>query len=427
MRQPRKIVNVFALLFNVLIIAGVIWAYLFGMDASYRLSILKFFTVLSNMFVALAALICIPFNIIGIAKNKGLPTFVFFLKQAATVAVSLTMFTVIFFLAPQDNWDLAKQFGNFSFTDIKFFMHLIVPCVSIISFIFFDVSTRKTKLWTNILVLIPPILYGAFYLINYFQGWFTDEFGSADWYGFIKVGGSPLFASLIFLGCLAALFLLSLLYWFLNGLIHKAKKVEALESSKEEVQELPEEQQAEELEESEPTKEEELEEEIEEEPIKEEPQEEEQVEEEAEPEQEEPQEEEKQPEEEKAEPVKKEAKPAQKKETKAKEAAPKKAAPNKKEEKAEPNKAEKKEAKAEPKKEEKTKVYHLTKRKEDNMWAITFVGGTKAVKLFKTKKEAEAALEVLTKNQGATALIRNSKGAKAGKFASSIKSSEKDK
>ena len=30
------------------------------------------------------------------------------------------------------------------------------------------------------------------------------------------------------------------------------------------------------------------------------------------------------------------------------------------------------------------KVYHLTKRKEDGMWAITFVGGTKAVKLFKT-------------------------------------------
>ncbi len=67
------------------------------------------------------------------------------------------------------------------------------------------------------------------------------------------------------------------------------------------------------------------------------------------------------------------------------------------------------------------KVYHLTKRKEDGMWAITFVGGTKAVKLFKTKKEAEDALKTLTENQGASALIRNSKGAKAGKFASSIK------
>ena len=74
-----------------------------------------------------------------------------------------------------------------------------------------------------------------------------------------------------------------------------------------------------------------------------------------------------------------------------------------------------------------TKVYHLTKRKEDGMWAITFVGGKKPVKLFKTKKEAEEYLATLTKNQGATALIRNSKGAKAGKFASSIKSDDDKK
>ena len=73
------------------------------------------------------------------------------------------------------------------------------------------------------------------------------------------------------------------------------------------------------------------------------------------------------------------------------------------------------------KKPEGTKVYHLTKRKEDGMWAITFVGGKKPVKLFKTKKEAEDYLEVLADNQGASALIRNSKGSKAGKFASSIK------
>ena len=74
-----------------------------------------------------------------------------------------------------------------------------------------------------------------------------------------------------------------------------------------------------------------------------------------------------------------------------------------------------------PKKEDPTKVYHLTKRKEDGMWAITFVGGQKAVKLFKTKKEAEEYLATLADNQGASALIKNSKGAKAGKFASSIK------
>ena len=89
--------------------------------------------------------------------------------------------------------------------------------------------------------------------------------------------------------------------------------------------------------------------------------------------------------------------------------------------------AKKPEPKKEAPKNEGTKVYHLTKRKEDDMWAITFVGGQKPVKLFKTKKEAEEYLAVLTKNQGASALIRNSKGAKAGKFASSIKIEKKGK
>ena len=91
--------------------------------------------------------------------------------------------------------------------------------------------------------------------------------------------------------------------------------------------------------------------------------------------------------------------------------------------KEEPKKAAPK--KAAPKKEDPTKVYHLTKRKEDGMWAITFVGGQKAVKLFKTKVEAEAYLETLAENQNASALIRNSKGNKAGKFASSIKADKK--
>ena len=99
----------------------------------------------------------------------------------------------------------------------------------------------------------------------------------------------------------------------------------------------------------------------------------------------------------------------------------KKATPAKQKQLVKKAQPEKKAAPAKKEEKDAKKVYHLTKRKEDGMWAITFVGGTKAVKLFKTKKEAEDALKTLTENQGASALIRNSKGSKAGKFASSIK------
>ncbi len=82
-------------------------------------------------------------------------------------------------------------------------------------------------------------------------------------------------------------------------------------------------------------------------------------------------------------------------------------------------------AKKEEPKKTATKVYHLSKRKEDGMWAITFVGGSKAVKLFKTKAEAEAYLETLAENQNASTLVHNSKGKNAGKIAKGTKASKK--
>lgn len=410
----KKVLNIFSLVFNVLILGAVVWAYFFVIEVELKVVALRYFTVLSNLLVGLTALICIPFNIRGIIKNKGIPTWALLLKLIGTMGVTLTFATVIFFLAPQGNWNFAAQFGNYSFTEETFFMHLIVPVLAIVSFIFFDFSYPKLRLLPVLACLVPPVAYGAFYILNYFQGWFHNSEGSADWYGFVKVGGSPIFGALIFVGSLLVLFGLSVLFWFLNSIIHK--KLNMAPSAKEEQAE------------SEPVLELVQEEE---EPVEANAVEEEQKEEaKPEPKQEAPKKEAKKEEKKAAPAPKKETKPEPKKEEKVKESAPKKAAPTKKEEKPAPKKAPapaKKEAKPEPKKEEKTKVYHLTKRKEDDMWAITFVGGTKAVKLFKTKKEAEAALEVLTKNQGATALIRNSKGAKAGKFASSIKNTDKDK
>ena len=407
-----KVLNVFALLFNLVIIAAVVMGgFIVNNDI---LGNLKYFTVLSNYLMALAALIAIPFNIRAIATGKGYPKAVFVLKLVATMSLALTFLTVCFFLAPQNGWNFVEQFGNFSFQRIEFFLHLIAPVSAIICFLFFDTCAKKTKFIVNLLSIIPGILYGVFYMVNYFMNWFVVDGIGTDWYGFVAVGGSPLFAALIFAAILVALFLLSFVFWLINRGVTSVKeekeegKIEKIDVA--EVHEEPEEESSSVVEEKE---EEEPEEEAA--PIVEEK------------EDEVPEEETAPVEEEKEELPKEEApkeekKPAAKKETKKAESKPE----TKKEEKKETAKKvePKKEEKPAAKKEERTKVYHLTKRKEDGMWAITFVGGSKAVKLFRTKKEAEAALEVLTKNQGATALIRNSKGAKAGKFASSIKSSD---
>lgn len=119
----------------------------------------------------------------------------------------------------------------------------------------------------------------------------------------------------------------------------------------------------------------------------------------------------------KATPAKKEEKkvvakaPAKKEE--AKKAAPAKA-PAKKEEakKAAPAKAPAK--KAEPVKEEKqeisNKIYHISKRKEDDMWQVKFAKGQKAIKLFKTQAEAIAYAKQLANNQDGSISIHKVDG-----------------
>ena len=107
----------------------------------------------------------------------------------------------------------------------------------------------------------------------------------------------------------------------------------------------------------------------------------------------------------------------------AKKAAPAKKAPAKKpakkvEAKKAPAKkpaAKKAPAKKPVKKEVNYRTYHLVKR-SDGMWEVKFAGGSKAIKLFKTQKEALAYSEKMAENQGGSVLVHNSKGSNKGRI-----------
>lgn len=62
-----------------------------------------------------------------------------------------------------------------------------------------------------------------------------------------------------------------------------------------------------------------------------------------------------------------------------------------------------------------TKVYHVSKREKDGKWQVFIRGSDKVIKLFATKKEAEAYCEKMAANQGATLMVHKSKGANKGK------------
>lgn len=67
-------------------------------------------------------------------------------------------------------------------------------------------------------------------------------------------------------------------------------------------------------------------------------------------------------------------------------------------------------------KKEETRVYHVSKRKEDDKWQVIGKGDTKAIKLFKTKAEAEEFANKMAKNQEGAVLVHASKGKNKGKI-----------
>lgn len=61
------------------------------------------------------------------------------------------------------------------------------------------------------------------------------------------------------------------------------------------------------------------------------------------------------------------------------------------------------------------RTYHVSKR-ADGKWQVKYAGGSKAIKLFNTQKEAMEYTKVMAENQGGSVLLHNSKGANKGRI-----------
>lgn len=394
-----------SLFFNLLIVGAVVYPAVLLVKANAFMANALFFPIDAGILLGILALVTIGANIYGLVQGKKLHKAFYILKLAGTVT-SLTALVLGISLAALGATTFSALFGGFSFTNPLFFFNLIVPALALVSSIFFDHS-GEFKFPACLFAAIPTLLYVLAYVINGLAK-IVPFGGGYDWYELLtgEILGFILLAIYVLAACVWAV-----LICLFNRLLNKA-------FFKEEVTEKPVEEEVSPEVEVEPEPAPEVE--VEPEPIPEEASKAE-VEPEPEPVEETPIKEKPAVE---AAPVIAAAVASEKSATK--KAEPKKAAPKvtKKPEAKKETPDKKVEEKKPTSKEGPTKVYHLTKRKEDDKWAITFVGGQKAVKLFKTKKEAEEYLATLTKNQGATALIRNSKGAKAGKFASSIKSED---
>ena len=139
---------------------------------------LRFFTTLSNILCAVACLLT------ALAMNAGgVPEWIWMLKYIGTAAVTVTMLTVLLFLAPSFGKGALKVL--LSGTDL--FMHLITPLLALVSFCVFE--RRGMTFCQSLWGLLPVVLYGPLYLYKILFA--LPEKRWEDFYGFNKQGKWP--------------------------------------------------------------------------------------------------------------------------------------------------------------------------------------------------------------------------------------------
>jgi hypothetical protein len=149
-----------------------------------KMGMLKFFTVDSNMFMGIMALIFAIKEIkILKGKNEEISKGLYILKLMATVGVALTFLTVIFYLGPISEGGIPSMLKN-----SNLFFHLIIPVVSIITFIVFE-RTDKLSFKHSFLGIVPMFIYSIFYLVNVLIHMENGKVSPIyDWYWFVQGG-----------------------------------------------------------------------------------------------------------------------------------------------------------------------------------------------------------------------------------------------
>ena len=176
-------------------------------------SVFFFFTVQSNIFIMLMALIFLVNEVaVLIAKKSFINQVLLHIKYTATVAITITFLVFFTMLAPLMGVDYLLSFKNYS-------LHAIVPILAIVDFFLFDKDIQLTYK-SSLLATIPPICYvvfvyvGAIFKIQYTKDlYYPYFFLNIDTNGFFFEKGTMgvipwiiiLLGFIIGLGCLYCL------------------------------------------------------------------------------------------------------------------------------------------------------------------------------------------------------------------------------
>lgn len=165
----------------------------------------KFFTVDSNIFMGIIALVFVILQI----KKQEITKNMYRLKLMSTSSVSLTFIIVFTYLGPISKDGIKSMIQN-----SNMFFHLIIPVLSIINFITFE-RTDKLKLKDTLYGTIPTIIYAIFYMTNLLLHVENGKVSPIyDWYWFVQNGikTAIIVAPMIIL----ISYIISLILWKIN-------------------------------------------------------------------------------------------------------------------------------------------------------------------------------------------------------------------
>lgn len=144
-----------------------------------KISMLKFYTVDSNILIGISSLIFIIYEFKLLKqKIKEIPNKIYIFKFISTSAITLTFLITAIFLAP--------QYGFYAmYNNNNLFFHLIIPLLSIITYIRYEHHLNKYSyaLYGIIPMFIYSIYYSSRVLIHLNDGGLTFKY---DFYGFLQ-------------------------------------------------------------------------------------------------------------------------------------------------------------------------------------------------------------------------------------------------
>lgn len=173
------------------------------------LRMFSFFTVDSNMFMGLIALISAYYEYQAIKNTQEIPKLIYLLKLMATTGVGLTFLVVFTYLSY-----IAEGGVYVMIMNSNLFFHLVILVLSMITFMFFE-KTNCLKLKDTLYGLVPMLIYAIFYLINILihmeNGKVSPKY---DWYWFVQNG---VWTAVIVVPIIIALtYLISFVLWKVN-------------------------------------------------------------------------------------------------------------------------------------------------------------------------------------------------------------------